>query len=31
MSPLIFNIAMSGLDEHLMGPWKPGRHNVDAG
>ena len=24
MSPLIFNIAMSALDEHLMAPWKPG-------
>jgi len=25
LSPLIFNIAMSALDEHLMAPWKPGR------
>ena len=24
LSPLIFNIAMSALDEHLMAPWKPG-------
>ena len=24
MSPLIFNVAMSALDEHLMAPWKPG-------
>jgi hypothetical protein len=24
LSPLIFNIAMTGLDEHLMAPWKPG-------
>ena len=24
MSPLIFNVAMSVLDEHLMAPWKPG-------
>jgi RNA-directed DNA polymerase len=24
LSPLIFNIAMSALDEHLHGPWKPG-------
>jgi RNA-directed DNA polymerase len=24
LSPLIFNIAMAGLDEHLMAPWKPG-------
>jgi RNA-directed DNA polymerase len=23
-SPLIFNIAMTVLDEHLMAPWKPG-------
>jgi RNA-directed DNA polymerase len=23
-SPLIFNIAMTALDEHLMAPWKPG-------
>jgi RNA-directed DNA polymerase len=22
--PLIFNIAMSALDEHLHRPWKPG-------
>src|SRR5262249_51123064 len=22
LSPLIFNIAMTGLDEHLMAPWK---------
>jgi hypothetical protein len=25
LSPLIFNIAMTGLDEHLMAPWKPGK------
>ena len=24
MSPLIFNIALSTLDQHLMAPWKPG-------
>jgi RNA-directed DNA polymerase len=24
LSPLIFNIALSTLDEHLMAPWKPG-------
>jgi RNA-directed DNA polymerase len=24
LSPLIFNIAMSALDEHLHQPWKPG-------
>jgi RNA-directed DNA polymerase len=24
LSPLIFNIALSALDEHLMAPWKPG-------
>ncbi len=24
MSPLIFNIALSALDEHVMEPWKPG-------
>jgi RNA-directed DNA polymerase len=24
LSPLIFNIALSALDEHLTGPWKPG-------
>ena len=24
LSPLIFNIALSMLDEHVMGPWKPG-------
>jgi RNA-directed DNA polymerase len=24
LSPLIFNVAMSALDEHLHGPWKPG-------
>jgi RNA-directed DNA polymerase len=24
LSPLIFNIAMTGLDKHLMAPWKPG-------
>jgi len=24
LSPLIFNIAMTGLDEHLMAPWKEG-------
>jgi RNA-directed DNA polymerase len=24
MSPLIFNIALTALDEHLMGPWKTG-------
>ena len=24
LSPLIFNIAMTGLDEYLMAPWKPG-------
>ncbi|WP_345006566.1 reverse transcriptase domain-containing protein, partial [Streptosporangium album] len=24
LSPLIFNIAMSALDEHLHGPWKDG-------
>ena len=24
MSPLIFNVAMSALDEHLHRPWKPG-------
>lgn len=24
MSPLIFNIALSALDEHVMAPWKPG-------
>ena len=24
LSPLIFNIALSALDEHVMGPWKPG-------
>jgi RNA-directed DNA polymerase len=24
LSPLIFNVAMSALDEHVMAPWKPG-------
>ena len=24
LSPLIFNVAMSVLDEHLQRPWKPG-------
>jgi RNA-directed DNA polymerase len=24
LSPLIFNVAMSALDEHVMQPWKPG-------
>jgi RNA-directed DNA polymerase len=24
LSPLIFSIALSALDEHLMAPWKPG-------
>ena len=24
LSPLLFNIALSVLDEHLHGPWKPG-------
>jgi RNA-directed DNA polymerase len=24
LSPLIFNIALGALDEHLMGPWKTG-------
>ncbi|WP_308407568.1 reverse transcriptase domain-containing protein [Streptomyces olivochromogenes] len=24
LSPLIFNVAMSVLDEHVMEPWKPG-------
>jgi RNA-directed DNA polymerase len=24
LSPLIFNVAMSGLDEHLHGPWRQG-------
>ena len=24
LSPLIFNVAMTVLDEHLHGPWKPG-------
>jgi RNA-directed DNA polymerase len=24
LSPLIFNVAMSALDEHLQRPWKPG-------
>jgi RNA-directed DNA polymerase len=24
LSPLIFNIALSALDEHVMEPWKPG-------
>jgi hypothetical protein len=24
LSPLIFNLAMTVLDEHLMAPWKPG-------
>ena len=24
LSPLIFNMAMSVLDEHVMAPWKPG-------
>jgi hypothetical protein len=24
LSPLIFNVAMSVLDEHLQAPWKPG-------
>ena len=24
LSPLIFNVAMSVLDEHLHRPWKPG-------
>src|SRR6476619_2137956 len=24
LSPLIFNVAMSALDEHVMEPWKPG-------
>jgi len=23
LSPLIFNVAMSALDEHVMEPWKP--------
>jgi len=24
LSPLIFNVAMTALDEHLMAPWEPG-------
>jgi RNA-directed DNA polymerase len=24
LSPLIFNVAMTVLDEHVMGPWQPG-------
>lgn len=24
LSPLIFNVVMSALDEHVMAPWKPG-------
>jgi RNA-directed DNA polymerase len=24
LSPLIFNVAMTALDEHVMRPWKPG-------
>jgi RNA-directed DNA polymerase len=24
LSPLIFNIALSALDEHVMEPWEPG-------
>jgi retron-type reverse transcriptase len=24
LSPLLANIALTALDEHLMGPWKPG-------
>jgi RNA-directed DNA polymerase len=24
LSPLIFNVVMSALDEHMMRPWKPG-------
>jgi RNA-directed DNA polymerase len=24
LSPLLANIALSALDEHVMGPWKPG-------
>jgi RNA-directed DNA polymerase len=24
LSPLIFNIALTALDEHVMAPWKPG-------
>jgi hypothetical protein len=24
MSPLLANIALTALDEHLMAPWKPG-------
>jgi RNA-directed DNA polymerase len=24
LSPLLANIALTVLDEHLMGPWKPG-------
>jgi RNA-directed DNA polymerase len=31
MSPLIFNVAMSALDEHLMGPWKSGGDMSTAG
>ncbi|MCZ9338607.1 reverse transcriptase domain-containing protein, partial [Streptomyces sp. TRM76130] len=25
LSPLLANIALSALDEHLTGPWEPGR------
>ena len=29
LSPLMANVALSVLDEHLTGPWKPGRGDVD--
>jgi RNA-directed DNA polymerase len=31
LSPLLANIALSVLDEHVMAPWKPGWDDVDLG
>jgi hypothetical protein len=31
LSPLIFNVAMSALDEHLHRPWKPGGAMMTSG
>ena len=31
LSPLLANIALSALDEHVMAPWRPGGIDVDSG
>jgi hypothetical protein len=31
LSPLLANIALTALDEHLMGPWKPGGEHPSTG